>query len=37
MTEGHGVTQLSVMCTQIAANFKTMDDNERCPFTMRHP
>ena len=22
MTEGHGVTQLSVICTQITANFK---------------
>ena len=37
MTEGHGVTQLSVMCKQIAASFKTMDDNERCAFTLRHP
>ena len=37
MTEGHGVTQLSVIFTQITASFKTMDDNERCAFTLRHP
>ena len=37
MTEWHGVRQLSVMCTQIAVNFKTMDANERCLFTFRLP